>query len=368
MDKSEQALKTWEQARQTAYGEAIKAQAAYAEFKKLVEAKEKELKTLEGDDFGDAPAYAEDLKKRLAALKTSGKAEAVQRAVHLRKWLDANNDAISAVSPYKTAIENFVKNQAEQFSHKSIQAAINVLQAGAGFAGMAVPFAAPVAAGLSVAATLEELTYKYYKEASLKAVWQKTKQALENPGNRKIALIARKMNPALAKYTIAYGAVVEKDVVAITAVNRCGLTREVLADKDSNVSAVKKYMETLYPDDGKALGEYDDGDWRKKLPPPALDVMNWSLAYETTKKSGGPQDANPRAIVGQLKSIAKLEPVVRGKPEEKDFQDLEAALKTTAQAIGTLKPSDAKVKEFFGRYADLAEIRLAEVEEARAEP
>ncbi|HUO97504.1 MAG TPA: hypothetical protein VMU01_02485 [Rhizomicrobium sp.] len=296
-------------------------------------------------------------------------ASAVQRAIHMRKWMDANQDAISAVSPYRTAIENFVKNQSEQFAQASIQAALNLLQAGASIAGMAVPIGHVIAAGATVAASTEELIYKFAKERALKVAWQTTKDALDNPGNRKLALIARRLNPTLAKYTIAYGAVVKKDVVAITAMNRCGLTRETLAAKDANIAQVKKYLEETYPDDGKAIGSYEGAtDWKKELPKAALDVTNWSLAWSVCKKQAPElSSANPRPVVAQLKLIGQIEARLRGKPTEADYDALGKALDALGTAIAALLPGKADVGAVLKAYADLAQVRAAEAENARAE-
>ena len=80
-----------------------------------------------------------------------------------------------------------------------------------------------------VAASAEDTVFKFYKQRTLHRAWEKTKKSLENPQNRKLALIAREMNPTLAKYTIAYGALIEGNATAMTALNRIGLDRETLA-------------------------------------------------------------------------------------------------------------------------------------------
>ena len=41
---------------------------------------------------------------------------------------DAQTDAVSAVSPYATSIDNFVNNQGTQFSHYTLQAAANAMR------------------------------------------------------------------------------------------------------------------------------------------------------------------------------------------------------------------------------------------------
>ena len=156
---------------------------------------------------------------------------ACERAMALMDWMDSHQDAMTAVSPYATAIQNFVKNQGDQLAHHSVQAALNAVEAACAIAECGFPPVKAATAAATAAVMLEKTIYEFVQKAQLRKAWKTTKEAMENPGNRKLGLIARKMNPTLAKYTIAYGAVVEKSPIAIAAMSRCGLDRETLATR-----------------------------------------------------------------------------------------------------------------------------------------
>lgn len=297
-------------------------------------------------------------------------ASAVQRAMALRKWVDAQGESISAVSPYKTAIENFIRNQAEQFSHYTIKSAINVLKFGgqvAASSGVALPIGKVIEAGATLAETMEDVTYKFYQKAMLKSAWSTTQAALDRPENRKLGLLARKQNPTLAKYGIAYGAVVEKDQIAISAVNKCGLDRETLANKSSGVSEVKKYLETLYPDDNVVLGDYTPPGWDKSLPVPALNVKSWLLTYRTAKTKGRLATPNPSSIMNLLKDVEGplKKPLKELKLEE--LQPLSKALNPLCDAFSGFEAKSengaalADVQKLVERFANLATIKLGDV-------
>ncbi|MFT5681321.1 MAG: hypothetical protein ACI8RZ_002227 [Myxococcota bacterium] len=154
--------------------------------------------------------------------------------------------------------------------------------------------------GLSMAVSLEELIFKIYEQAKLEKAWKITKRALDNPENRKANLIARRQNPTLAKYSIAYGAVVVKDVVAVSAMNRIGLSRETLAQKDANVGAVKEYLALLYSDDIKVKRRYvPQKGWAAKLPPSTLTPRSWMLTVQVGLDDGG-LDGSQDATINRL--------------------------------------------------------------------
>ncbi|MDG1478813.1 MAG: hypothetical protein P8R54_04445 [Myxococcota bacterium] len=225
---------------------------------------------------------------------TTTLAAAINRAISWRKWLESRREALTAVSPYLTSIQNFVQNQKEQFTQKSIEAALLLLRVAAqvtAAAGTGTPVqvvGAVVDKGLSMVQTLEELVYKFIQRAKLEKAWTITKRALDNPQNRKANLMARKLNPTLAKYSIAFGAIETKDVVAIAAMNRIGLSRETLAQEDAKVSSVKDYLENLYSDDMTVKRRYiPERGWASKLPPPELSPRAWMVTVETARADGG---------------------------------------------------------------------------------
>lgn len=299
----------------------------------------------------------------------SNLASAIQRAMALRKWVDAQGESISAVSPYKTAIENFIRNQAEQFSHYTIKSAINLLKMGGQIATSTVVAAhvgKVVEAGAALAETLEDVTYKFYQKSVLKSAWNATKAALEQPNNRKLGLIARRQNPTLAKYGIAYGAVIAKDSIAISAMNKCGLDRETLAQKSSGVAEVKKYLETLYPDDLAVLGEFTPPGWGKSLPAPTLTVKSWMQVYTTAKKDGRLATPNPPEIVALLKKVEapiakplKELPIEQLRGLTENLNELSDAWRGF-RAVSEVRVALPDVQKVVDRFGILAATKLAD--------
>lgn len=299
-------------------------------------------------------------------------AAAVQRAMQLRKWVESRNESDSAVSPYTTSIENFVKNQGEQFSYYQIKATLNLIKFAANVSGTAVPFAKVLATGLDLAESAGELVYKFYKERAVKAAWAITKQALENPDNRKLGLIVRRQNPTLAKYSIAYGAIVQKDVIAVSAMNKIGIDRETLSQKDAKVPQLKQYLELLYSDDSKVLGEYTPKGWDQQLPTPALTVKAWVLTYNTAKKNLNFVTANPREVVSLLKQCELDAEVGDDQKTEKFLDTRMQRLQRLVAAFAAFEPktetgvATEAMSAIVGRFSDLAEVALAKVAEERS--
>ena len=292
-------------------------------------------------------------------------------------WREGRKDAVSAVSPYATSIENFIQNQGTQFAHYSIQAAANAINAllAAGEMSPVGPAFTAASAGVTATAALEDTLYKFKKQQDLRKAWRATRKALDpaNKGDRRMRLLVREINPTLAKYTIAYGALIDEDPVAITAMNRIGLDRETLTRAGDGVKDVKKYLETLYPDDGSVLVKLAFEAIKTKLPDPALNSKTWQLTYvmlQRDAKLGGP---NPPEIVGNLSLVETLKPKVTDKVARDESKtgiqsDLIDALKALNKAFLSYRPADVTgepidaVKEICGFYADLAAAAITTVE------
>lgn len=305
---------------------------------------------------------------------------AVERANALRVWSQSHGEAITAVSPYASTVGNFIKNQKEQFAHYTIKAVLKVVKAGAQIAGNAVVIAhvaKAVEAVVTLGETAEELAYKVYNKGQLSKAWKMTEQALKNPNNRRLGLLARGLNPTLAKYTIAYGAVVKRDAIAISAMNRIGLDRETLAMKSSKVAEVKRYLDTLYQDDQTVLGEFDDGKWPEGKPPaPALNVKTWlttvRVMMDNLKVSVSPHDD----VIRALKKVAKLAPAFDAAERDASHEEVALATYTSAlrelvAALAVYEPvseradhASPEMVAMADRYSALAEAREAAVWQA----
>lgn len=244
---------------------------------------------------------------------TTTLAAAINRFTAMKKWQEAHSEALATANPYLTSIQSFVKSQKEQFTHKSISAALLLLRvaaqivASAGTGSPVQGIATVVDKGLSMAASLEELAFKYHQQNEVEKAWVLTKRALDNPSNRKANLLARLQNPTLAKYSIAYGAVVRKDVVALEAMNKIGLNRETLAKKDANVVKVKEYLEQLYADDISVKRKYEaPKGWASAFPKPDLTPRSWMRMIQVGIDDGGLQGTQNDAINTLFTQVAAM--------------------------------------------------------------
>ncbi|WP_149535786.1 hypothetical protein [Siccirubricoccus phaeus] len=308
----------------------------------------------------------------LPALKVAGQMmkfifnveAAATRLAAFLEWRDGQKDAESAVSPYATSIDNFVRNQGEQFSHYSLQAAANLIQAllAAGEMSPYAPAFKAAGGAVAAAAAAEDMLYKFYKAVALRRAWSQTKEVLDpkNKGNRKMALLVRQINPTLAKYSIAYGALISKDPIAITAMNRIGLDRETLTRAGDKVADVKGYLEKLYNEDNIVVGQLDATPGKTKVPAPALTSKAWSLSHLLWTEKEGLATPNPPGIIGNL---ALVEPLLKREREtlaEAEFEQLLDALMKLEAGFRSFKPATESsaplddVRKAAGVYADLA--------------
>jgi hypothetical protein len=289
---------------------------------------------------------------------------AVERAIALSKWVDARKGAVSAVSPYSTSIENFVKNQAEQFSHYTIQSALMAIQTGSAIAENGYPPVKALTIAAGAAATLEDTIYKFYKQQSLVKAWKTTKLSLEDPQNRKLALVARRMNPSLAKYTIAYGALIDQDPIAVRAMNSIGLDREALSRANDQVGLVKKFLQTTYPDDGEVFGKLPATAKGRKVPTPALRVKPWLVSHMMWTQDMALVGESPTAIALLLSKVEfyadHFTDTRAPKEEAAYFEGREAALQGLVVEFRSYDPrnkfgqSMPEVQAVLDAYADLA--------------
>ena len=176
------------------------------------------------------------------------------------EWQDNVRDAKSAMSVQVEAMAN----RMDISRSKGIDEALSALENSAKIVAGAVSCAGPFApAGHAVAATvagvsaIRVILTKQWEERELREAWKLYKKARDNPDDRKTVRASIRKNPTLAKYVIAWGAEVEQDPVAKSAMQKCGLTEEVLSNRNTNVQKVVTFLETLYPDDPVLLHKVD---------------------------------------------------------------------------------------------------------------
>ena len=111
---------------------------------------------------------------------------------------------------------------------------------------------APIGAGTSAAVTgaqaVEAVLWEANKRDQLDQAWVSYKRALEDPDNRKKYLGAMKVNPTLAKYAMAWGAVIERDPLAQGFMRNCDLNADTLNDRGANVEKAAKYLAAKFPE------------------------------------------------------------------------------------------------------------------------
>lgn len=201
-------------------------------------------------------------------LATGGKsllknmAMAAKRTNDLRQWYDAALKADRAASVYSAAFMNRVQNILSQISQRTVNMMFDVLEMASGAAGIAGMVGAngAVIAGnaLGSAATIGRsgaqavIAIKDNVEAMRQ--WKKYCDCLAmGPlSDRKLMRSVIRGNPTLSKYAMAYGAVVEKDPIALRGMKLCGLSEENI-ETDGSVSLVVKFLEAQLDEDPKLL-------------------------------------------------------------------------------------------------------------------
>jgi hypothetical protein len=202
--------------------------------------------------------------KFVAPLRAGGEAiklaanlvAAAQRATDLNRWLGVVGDMRGAQNPLSSSAKNFVSNQKEQLAHYAIQSALNLAKMIGSIlecTGIGAAVATPLAAAATAASSAEEILRDLKKDAELEATWKLTLRAFKNPKNRKLGLLVRQKNATLAKYSIAWGAVVKNDALGKAALASCGLTERSLASPDADVGKVVEYLKARFPEDPEVL-------------------------------------------------------------------------------------------------------------------
>jgi hypothetical protein len=200
-----------------------------------------------------------------------------------QNFLEKEKGMLRDASPFYPSIQNFSSNANSQKLHYAMQCVGDALKlvgaimetvsyaSGPG-AVVAVIGQTFQAAGRAVSAS-EAIEYELMKNEEARAGWKMYKEALLKPENRKLALKAMKQNPTLAKYSVAWGAIIEKDPLLEDFLTVTGLTAESLADPDFKL--VIKYLETRFSEDNVILGrEAVAKGWAPH--PPELTLECWN--------------------------------------------------------------------------------------------
>ena len=190
--------------------------------------------------------------------------EAMKRATDAQNFLEKQNGMLRDASSFSASIQNFLINANSQYYHYQIQSCcdacrlIGALIETCGYAtGPGSVIAAVVGQTMQASgralSELEAIKYELEKNNEARAGWKIYKEALQKPENRKLALLAMKQNPTLAKYAVAWGAIIEKEPLLEDFLTVTGLTAESLADQ-KDTKLVMKYLETRFSGDNIIAG------------------------------------------------------------------------------------------------------------------
>ncbi|GAA6199308.1 hypothetical protein [Aquicoccus sp. SU-CL01552] len=205
-------------------------------------------------------------------------------------WVDSMEVAFAAQSGVAAAVQNTLKNSRIHLDHAKVSLVLHTAQAGAAVAQVMDPTGASsiVSASLSMADAVVEFGYKMHGERAISVGWSAYKDARDNPGNRKRARKALRLNSTLAKCCIAYGASIMGDPSAQQAMRASGLTVAALQnDKDICVKLIT-YLETELTDDPTVLRVVNTKDSKWHPGRPELTLTSWMTFKGAAARSAEP--------------------------------------------------------------------------------
>jgi predicted RNase H-like HicB family nuclease len=225
--------------------------------------------------------------------------QAVETHQELMTWRRSEAYAENAVSPYFSSIVSFVSEQERLFPRDVVRSVMTAIKLGAQVAQAEPTFGLAIGKLIEgiegVAESSMDLICGVIDAQKVEDAWTLTRAALEDPENRKAALVARKLNPTLAKYTLAWGALIAKDVVAREAMAEIGLTEGDLRAPDAKAAdaskVLVKYLEIRYerhlqvkkhhePEPGPQLS------WAQGVVVGALTVEGWMARVHDAMEHG----------------------------------------------------------------------------------
>ena len=182
---------------------------------------------------------------------------AVKRWSDFEAFRSKRGSMFEAASAYSAAATRFVRNSELQGAHYTANAAAEgakmigaILQCSA----VAAHAGVVVSSSANIAQAIEAVLYEMARLMEVKKAWKDYQEALYHPDNRRLGLLALESNSTLAKYAIAWGAVIEKDALVSDFLGACNLNADSLRDPGANVDKVVAYLEARLPDDQVIVG------------------------------------------------------------------------------------------------------------------
>jgi len=287
----------------------------------------------------------------------------VERAADLRAFVDESIGATNAVSEYLSSVQCFVDQQDNQLDQYSIRIALNAANIAASIAATVCPIAAPAVTVAGAAQSAAELIFAVQSEARVRKAWAMTKKVLANPRNRRLALQVRKFNPTLAKYTIAYGAMIESDPIAMSMCDACGIDNDALKNEGSNAQKVKDFLELKFNEDDKVSFKYEDPPtWVDKLPDAQLTpgcvlhtykviadgfAQDGSEATQKKLQQVGAIAPEPKDLVSLVKQVSEIDVVELEKEaaptgKEEPYPQIKANLMMIDRVVNGFRAESAR--------------------------
>jgi len=208
------------------------------------------------------------------------------------KWCENTKIAYRSSSAYGPAIEKMMTNARIHLSEDSVKIALDSLKLGSEVGRCFDPTgsATIVSASLTITSALVDYGYKMHKEVEIIKGWKAYVKARENPGDRKNARKALRMNSTLAKCCIAYGACIVKDPAAQDAIARCGLNPLTLASDKDVCAKLIDFLENEMSRDPNVL-QVDKSPKKWKKGRTELTLLSWleikTAAVKSAKLSPG---------------------------------------------------------------------------------
>jgi len=279
----------------------------------------------------------------MAARLAANMVAAGKRLQQYSRWVESKKDFEAAQDELASSSRNFTKNQGSQAIYYTLQSlfkAAEIIGNVMKLAAVAGPAAAALEGVAKASGKITEIIQKHKKKEELEYAWKITQKAFKNPGNRKLGLKARSLNPTLAKYSIAWGAVVKQDPLARNALAACQLTEAALADETANVDKVVDYLERFYEDDDRLYREIEEqADWMPKEI--ELNVRSWAKVKQLAIKNAKLKNPDTGNIDGLLAQLKPGLPTLDQAGVATRIETLENLVK----ALGAYQPKTAKPKD-----------------------
>jgi len=285
-------------------------------------------------------------------------AKAVAHTKALIEWMDNAGDARSAMSVQVHAMLSRVHCEQRQLLEHNCRAAVALTAAIGQVVTTVGAHAAPVGVAMTASARVAESGLELIKtvadQAEMERGWSKFQKALRDPRDRIAVRQAIELNPTLAKYALAWGALKGGDPIAKNAMKKCGLTDAILSRPTANVREVQTYLQELFNEDVVILRAVPV---KKKWYPsktPVLSLRSWTAFY-----AAAISDADLKAGTGGATAKAMTDLDIRLASVKSAEEELKVATKLFNQA-----QIDEKAKEAKAAKESSAEIKPVEESEA----